>query len=250
MAFGREKITKEDLKELGLDPELLQTLKDKGVTKDELTTLKTELLTSVTDQIKAGFTELEGKLKPAVNTNTNTNTNKEEEPDDQTRFLTDPAKFVKDEVNNLRGQAAVEIMKTRRDIALQNAQNNLKGFKNDTLKAEIMKELDEKYDAMKMARFGSDPITLIQQVHDMILGRHHDEIIQDTNKREGKYNLVHSGSSSNSNTNSALNSIGGKRQLSAEEKEMAKKYKMTEDEWLQQEKDMEEEEIQRRKVAV
>jgi len=247
MPFGsKEKITKEDLIELGLDPALLKELKEKGVTKEMLDTMKTELTTTMTDQIKAGFTELENKLKPQPRTNDDKGNNgNDDTPDDITRFATDPTKFVKDEVNNLRGQAAVEIMKTRRDIALSNAQNTLKGFKNTALSEEIMKELDEKYDAVKMVRYGSDPVALIKSVHDMVLGRHHDEILQDSQKKDGKYNLVHSGSSVTNNNNNRQ-STDNKPVISDQDRIQMAKFGMTEAEWIQQGVDSDKENLERR----
>ncbi len=251
MAFGNKKLEKQDLIDAGVDPDLLVTLRDQGVKKTDLDALKAEMNTTIADQIKAGFTELEKKLRPEPTTTTTT-TEEEEEPTDYDRFATNPTEYVKSEVNKMGFGAAVEIMETRRQMAYDNAVNNLRGFKNATLRAEIDEEL-KKYPAAMLARNKGNPVILIKQIHDMVLGNHHDDIVQDTNKRDGKYNLVHSGSGSGSTVVSDSNNGGGggdgKRTLSEQEKKIAKKYGMTDDEWIQQEKDSEAEENLRHKVG-
>jgi hypothetical protein len=248
MAFG--KITKEDLIAAGLDPDKLKEYQEQGVRKNDLATMKAELTTTVTDLIKAGFAELEGKLpKPIVedkeNNNNNNNNNNDDQPTDQDRFLTDPTKFVKDEVSKVGAGAAIEFKRMSRNLAYKNATDTLKGFKNPTLKAEIDEEW-KKYPPEKMAQFNADPEQLIQQIHDMVLGKHHDEIVQDTNKRDGKFNLVHSGSGSGTGAvSTGGNSSGDKRILTATEQAMARQYGMTDDEWIKADADMEAEEATR-----
>lgn len=264
MAFGgKDKLTKQDLIDAGFDPDLLKTLQEKGVNKDDLANMKKEILDSltptITDLLKSGFTELENKLKPGNkggggNGDGGNKDGNGETVDENTEFITDPTAFINKKISTLGAAAAVEIMKTKRQIAIDSAVNTLKGFKNETLRAEIMKELDEKYPADKLARFGSDPIVVVQQVHDMILGRHHDDIVTDTNKREGKFNLVHSGggSSSGNGGNGGSGNGGGNTEkpvITEDERKIMKKYNMTEEEWIQQGKDMETEEVNRRKVG-
>lgn len=245
MAFG--KITKEDLVAAGLDPDKFASLIGTAVSKDDLNALKTEF-TSAFDAIKQSLEELKNKTTTTTTTTNNDDKGKDntEELSDFDQFTSDPTGFINKKAGNAAAFAAVEIMKTRRQIAYDNARNNLKGFKNETLRTEIEKEL-EKYPAEKMAQFGTDPVVLIQQIHDMVMGRHHDEIMQDTAKKDGKFNLVHSGSSSGSSVINDTNNTNTKRQLTDAEKKVAKDFGMTDDEWLKQEEDMELEETTRRK---
>lgn len=250
MAFG--KISKQDLIDAGLDPDKIKEYQEKGVTKDDITALKTELATSVTDLIKAQFTELETKLKPqTVKVEDNIDPNKTKTPEElemerQNEFLTNPTAYVDKRVGSLGMQAAVEFKKLSRDLAYKDASREMRGFKNSTLKTEIDEEW-KKYTPEVMARNNADPSTLIQQVHDMVMGRHQEEIIQDRDKKDGKYSFVQSGGGGG--TGSVGGGGGGSSDktevLSEAEKALAKKFGMTEDEWKQQGVDMEKEENER-----
>src|ERR1700687_4230719 len=251
MAFG--KVTKEDLIAAGLDPDKLAEFQSKGVTKDDLaamsTALETKLTTTVTDLIKNSFAELEGKLRtpPKKEGDDNNNKNDDNKPDEQTEFLTDPVAFVNKKSGAVYGAAAIELKKMTRDLAWKEGLRNLKGLNNTTLRLEIEEEW-KKYPAEKMAQFGTDPSLCLQQIHDMILGKHHDEIMQDNNKKDGKFNLVHSGAGSSTGNTGAVNNNttnDGKPVLSEAEKAQAKKFGMTEDEWIKQGEDMEKEETDR-----
>lgn len=258
MAFG-SKLTKDDLIAAGLDPDKLVEFQSKGVTKDMLDALKTELTTSmtqtITDQLKAGFTELENKLRtpePRGNGGGNGgNGGGEPEPEsDFDSFTTDPVAHINKKVGNLARASAVEIMKTRRQIAEDNLRNTLVGFKNEALKAEIEDEW-KKYTPEVLARNNSDPYELLKKIHNMVIGAHQEDIMRDTNKKDGKFNIVHSGASPTTNT-VVTPAVGadGKRQLTEKEKKDAKAFGMTDDEWLQQEIDMQkEEELRHRRSA-
>lgn len=258
MAFG-SKLTKDDLIAAGLDPDKLAEFQSKGVTKDMLDTLKTELTTqlttTITDQLKAGFTELENKLRtpePKGNGGGNGgNGGNEPEPvSDFDSFTTDPVAHINNKVSSLARATAVEVMKTRRQIAEDSLRSTLTGFKNEALKTEIEEEW-KKYTPDVLARNNSDPYELLKKIHNMVLGAHQDDILRDTNKKDGKYNIIHSGASPASNT-TVTPAVGadGKRQLTDKEKRDAKAFGMTDDEWLQQEIDMQkEEELRHRRSA-
>jgi hypothetical protein len=84
----------------------------------------------------------------------------------------------------------------------------------------------------------------------MILGRHHDEIMQDNNKKDGKFNLVHSGTGAGAGNMGVVgntNTNDSKSTLTDIEKQQANKFGMTEEEWIKQGKDMEKEEVDRRR---
>ena len=257
MAFG--KISKQDLIDAGLDPDKLATFQANGVTKEDLAAMKTELATSlatsVTDMIKAGFTELENKLKPTVgntgnnnnNTGNNGNTGNDDVVDDQTKFLTDPAGFVNEKIKGVTIAAAIEFKRQSRDMAWREGLRTLKGLSNETLRAEIEEEW-KKYTPETMVRMNTDPVKALEQIHDMIIGKNHEKIQHDTNKREGKYNLIHSGAGSSTGNTGAITTGGtnNKEELSDAEKIMARKFGMTDEEWIKQGEDMEQEEVDRR----
>lgn len=252
MAFG--KISKQDLIDAGLDPDKLKEFQDKGVTKDDLTTmstaLETKLTTTITDQIKNSFIELETKLRtPAKKEGEgNNDDNKNDKPDEQTEFLTDPVNFINKKSGAVYGAAAIELKKMTRDLAWKEGVRTLKGLSNSTLRAEIEEEW-KKYPPEKMAQFGTDPSLCLQQIHDMILGKHHDEIMQDNNKKDGKFNLVHSGAGSGTGNTGVVNNNNtdnNKTVLTDAEKKMAQKFGMTDDEWIKQGEDMEKEEVDRK----
>lgn len=251
MAFG--KITKEDLIAAGLDPDKLATFQANGVTKADLEALKTEMATSLTntvsDLIKTQFAELETKLKPTpVNKGNEGGEGGDDKPDEQTEFLTDPVNFVKRQTAGVATAAAIEFKKMSREMAWREGSRILKGMANDVLKKEIEEEW-KKYPPEVMAKYNTDPVTCLQQIHDMVLGKHHEEIMHDTNKKEGKFNLVHSGTSSgvvNPSSSSSTGGDGNKAELSDAEKVIARKFGMTDEEWKKQGEDMEQEEISRR----
>jgi len=252
MAFG--KVSKEDLIAAGLDPDELKTsikaMKDGSATKEDLTNV-TNALTAIQESFKT----LEGKLTANTNKNTNDddkNKNIEEKPDEQTEFLTDPVAFVNKKSGAVYGAAAIELKKMTRDLAWKEGLRTLKGMGNSTIKTEIEEEW-KKYPPEKMAQFGTDPSLCLQQIHDMILGKHHDEIMQDNNKKDGKYNLVHSGAGSSTGNTGVVNNTSsndGKPVLTDAEKAQAKKFGMTDDEWIKQGEDMEKEEVDRKGILV
>lgn len=255
MAFG--KITKADLVEAGLDPDKFQDLLGKSVSKDDLATLKTELSTTVTELITNQFKELETKLtakntdggnngRSGGNNQDGSNANNGDpnnQIDEPSEFLSDPTKFINRKVSTLGAQAAIEFKKMARDLAYDNAVARLQGFKNDNLKKEIDEEWN-KYTPEVLARNNADPSKLINQVHDMVMGRHLHEIMADKDKKDGKYNFVSSSSDSGSGGPGGSSNNGsnnGKRILSADEQKQAKKFGMTDEEWIKSAEDSEKE---------
>jgi hypothetical protein len=252
MAFGNKKLEKQDLIDAGFDPAMLQELKDQGVKKEDLATLKTELATSMTEQIKAGFAELETRLKPTTNNNEGGDTNKggNDEVPEFDQFTNDPVGFVNKKTGAVLGAAALEFKRMASSLAYRSLSTTLKGFKNDALRAEIDEEW-KKYTPEVLARNNADPEKLLVQIHDMIIGKHHDEIQQDTAKKEGKFNLVHSGAGSSGGTiHDNTGRDESKITLTPAEQAAAKRFGMTDEEWIKEGKDMAEEEITRHRVGV
>jgi len=186
--FG--KTTKEDLIALGLDP-------DKTVKKEDLDTFKAGITTDVTTSIQNSIAALEAKLTDALATRQapppeNKPESKPNEPQqvDSMMFLEDPMKHVNDAVNKTAAQLLAVNMRQAAEMAYETLSSQLPGFKNDVLKAEIDKE---------WAAYANGPIAkpkeLLRNLHDMVIGRHTEEIQRDSAKREGKFNMVHSGGS-------------------------------------------------------
>lgn len=255
MAFG--KITKEDLVAAGLDPDKLAEFQAKGVTKEMLDALEAKMTTTIADTIKTQFAELEGKLKPPTTTTTTTTNNSggdnklptpEEEMAD---YLANPTDYINRKTAMGHAATIIENKKLLRSLAYKNAINTLPGMKNAAIKEEVDKEW-EKYTPELFARNNGDPEKVLEQVYHMIMGKHMDDITRDANKKDGKYNIIQGGGSSSSFTTSTSTSTtdDGKPKLTEAEKAVASKFGMSEDEWIKQEKDMNDEELTRRKIPV
>lgn len=248
MAWNKE-LTKEDLIKAGLNPDDLAEMKANGVKKADLDAMKTEMATSMTELIKNQFAELEGKLKPVKQENqdqNNNQNNQNNQVDEQADFMADPAAYVNKKMSQAVGFTAVQATKIRMDLALDRAKASLQGFKNDSLKSEIMEEWNQyKPESFAMNK-DFDPDKLITKIHNMVLGNHMEEIQRDTNKREGKFNLVASTLSGGGGGNVNLGGHGeGKKPeelLTPIQLKQAARYNMTAQEWLDQEKAMADEE--------
>lgn len=264
MVWGK-KLEKQDLIDAGLDPDKLVEFQSKGVTKDMLDTMKSDILASVSttinDTITNNFKELENKLKPTPtggnnnnggNNNTgggNTTPTPEEEMAD---YLANPTDYIKRQVGGVGIGAALEFKKMSRELAYESLSSKLVGFKNAALKAEIDEEW-KKYTPEVFVRQNGDPATVLRQVHDMVIGRHHEEIRMDADKKDGKYNIVSSsggGNSGGGNFNNGNNNNSDLPKITPDEHAQAVKFGMTDEEWIKQGSEMEEEEKNRRKVQV
>lgn len=245
MAFGKT-ITKEDLIAAGLDPDKFNTLIGTAVAKTDLEALKTELTNankSAFDEIKNSIAELAKSITKPVTTPTTTTqpTEDEKKAAAYDEFTADPVAFIAKYTGNAAAQGALESKKLARQLAFDNAMKTLPGFGNSTLRAEIEEEW-KKYPAEGMLRANVDPTDMIKKVHDMIMGAHMDEINRDTAKKEGKFNLVHSGGGGGSNNfvnNQHTNNTENRKpedQLTKTELEQATRFSMTPQEWLDSKK--------------
>lgn len=190
---GDKEFTKEDLIKLGLDP-------DKVITDDKLKESETRLTTSLTESIRASLSEMENRLKTPVRQEVRQeerqeqqrqeNQNREEQIDPVT-FMEDPVKHSTDIANRVGAAVLNQQLKFAADSAWERGKEILPGFKNDALAAEIEEEW-KKYPDHKTGNAAS----LLRNLHDMVMGRHQAEIMQDTAKKEGKFNLVQSGAGS------------------------------------------------------
>lgn len=242
MAWNKE-LTKEDLIKAGLDPADLAEMKANGVKKADLDSMKTEFttsLTSITESLKA----LEAKIgQPVVKQDNSDNKDNADKPDEQTEFLTDPVGFTNKKMSQAVGYAALTSTKMRMDLALDRAKATLRGFRNEALKTEIMEEWN-KYKPEQFAMSKDfDPDLLITKVHNMVMGNHIDDINRDTDKKEGKFNMVASSTGGGGGRSNIEE--GNKKpedQLTPIEIKQAARYGMKPEEWLAQKIEMEKEE--------
>jgi hypothetical protein len=241
MAWNRQELTKEDLVKAGLNPDDLAELKAQGVKKADLETLKTEMTATVTDLIKAQFSELETKLKPKPVEQQTENT---EKPDEMTEYITDPVAFVNKKMGQVTGYAAITNTKIRMDLALDRAKATLKGFNNPTLKEEIMAEWGQYKPESFALNKDFDPDKLILKIHNMVLGNHMDDIQRDTDKRDGKFNMIATGGNTSVGGNQSVGGPSKKPEdmLTDVEKKQAARYGMTPEEWVKQQSEMADEE--------
>lgn len=234
MAFG--KVSKEDLIAMGLDPE-------KTVKKEDLDTFKTGITNDVNTNIQDSLKALETKLtasitdalaahKPNVEGNRNTDTPPTTEIPkdvDPMTFMEDPMKHVKGEINKVGSALLMQNMAMAAENAYELLAGRLPGFQNEALKKEIDEEW-AKYPIQNRA----NPKMLLQNLHDMVVGRHSAEIAQDTAKKEGKYNLVHSGGTRALNTTTPPAPPKAEDTLSAAELAAAKNFGLTPEEYVAQ----------------
>ena len=105
---------------------------------------------------------------------------------DPLQFMEDPTNAVRQIINAEVGPMAIHTLTMSAEMAYNNAKMRLPNF--DVFEEEIKKEWD-KYPVQNKGNAAQ----LIENLYYLVRGRHQDEIITDTNKREGRYNLVQSG---------------------------------------------------------
>jgi hypothetical protein len=129
------------------------------------------------------------------------------------------------------------------DLALDRAKATSPLFKNEVLAKEILDEWNQ-YKAENFAmKKDFDPDLLLGKIINMVKGAHAEEIQRDTDKREGKYNLVVStsgGGGGGGNRNIDAGDGGRKPEdmLTDIEKAQAARYGMTPKEWADQNAEM------------
>lgn len=222
------KVTKQDLIDAGLDPDKFATLIGSSVTKDELNTmkeaLKTEVTASVTQIIKDELAGLEGRLKPQPDKKEPVNQNQPQELTAED-FLLDPVGSARRIANESASVVLAEQRKTQASTAFEKVLGN-KYMAIPAIKEEFETEW-KKYPPHAIAT----PDILAQNIYNIVVGRHIEEIKQDTDRKEGKYNLVATGG----NGRSALDSINTTEKpeelLTDEEKRQAKMFGLTDAEY-------------------
>jgi hypothetical protein len=238
MSWGQ--ITAEDLKKVGVDP-------------DKLTALETKLNAAATKEdveaVKSGFQEIKDSIAALTNKvnlassnenqgNNNNNRGSNSGNGDENRgsntppdpYAIDPVAFMENPAENIKRMVQASVsgvqihsLTIAADVAYNNAKNTLKYF--NVFEDEIKKEWD-KYTVVQKA----NPSALIENIYNLVKGRHLDEIMTDVNKKEGKYNIIQSGGTSVINTNTGRTD-DKKEPLTNEELAAARKFGMSEDEW-------------------
>lgn len=201
MAFGR--IKKEDLKEVGLDIDDL-TAKLGGIPNDEK--IKTIVQGSIQDTVNQGIKDLETRLTSQIaetikqhvrpgnnnnndgNNNNNNNNNNNEEEVTPIEFMDNPMEHSRRIAREESSRAHLATIQLASQMAYNEANRNLPYMKI----AAIKEEVDAEWNKFPVAAKAT-PDILITNIYNMVVGRHLDEIQTDTNKREGKYNLIQSG---------------------------------------------------------
>lgn len=238
MAWGELK--KEDLIKMGVDPDQLKTISDKVATaasKDDITELK-NTLTTTQNTLK----ELENSLRtlnerrPANDGGDNGGGKKDEPPQHRGPVNIDPLEFMEDPAGSVRkimseGLAPVTLhtLNVAADMAYNMARQRLPHFE------KFEPEIKELWNTYGPAQKGK-PDELITNLYNLVRGRHMDEILTDSNKKEGKYNLVQSGGTS---VMSRAGGSGGPEakpedSLTPKELEVAARFGLTPKEWAEQ----------------
>ena len=243
-AWGRN-LEKKDLIEAGFNIDDINDKITKAATKEDVESIKTSVA-GFADSIKALETKLteglaarteggnrseggegggnrgsEGSGSGAGGNQGRQNTDPFASIDSLT-FMEDPIKHVKAVAQQAVTGVQLHSLNLACEMAYNNAKSTLPHF------AMLEEEIKKEWDMFPVAAKGGDPMRLIKNLYDMVKGRHLDEIMTDTNKRDGKFNLVGTGGSGRSQT------IEGKVteksvELTADEKATAKKWGVTEE---------------------
>lgn len=243
MAWGELK--KEDLIKAGLDPDAFKAASDKidkAASKDDITELRNTLATT-----QQTLKDLETSLRNATAAKSNGEGGEgdrggerggehREEPRRQQGLQIDPLEFMEDPQGAVRklmseglGPVTLHTLNVAADMAYNMARQRLPHF--DKFEPEI-KALWDKYGPQQKG----NPTELVENLYNLVRGRHVDEIITDSNKKDGKYNLVQSGGTS------VMARAGGgdgkppnpEDDLSPKELEVAAKFGLTPKEWAEQ----------------
>src|SRR5262249_41819713 len=212
-------------------------------TKDDITELKNSLQTTV-DALKTLETSFRQSSTPRSegnsdgdgnrgNDNGNQNKGNPNQPQplniDPLAFMEDPQDSVRRLANEMLAPITLHSLNVAADMAYNMAKQRLPFF--DRFETEI-KEMWNKYTPVQKQK----PDELIENLYNLVRGRHVDEILTDTNKKDGKYNLVQSGGTAVVGRPGADGSSGRKPEddLSPKELEIAARFGMTPQEWAAQ----------------
>ena len=241
MAWGELK--KEDLVKVGVDPDALKAMGDKindAASKNDITELKTtlastqETLRALENSLRTVAAAKEGDQNDQNDQNRNRPQNQNSgQPQpvniDPLAFMEDPQGSVRRLVSEAMGPTILHSLNVAAELAYNQARQRLPYF--EKFESEI-KELWNKYTPGQKGK----PDELIENLYNLVRGRHLDEIMTDTNKKDGKYNLVQSGGTTVMSRVSGDGGSGRKPEddLTEQERATAARFGMTPAEWAAQ----------------
>ena len=236
MAWGELK--KEDLIKAGLDPDAFNTMSEKvkkAATTDDVTELKNSLETT-----QNTLKELQTTLQTLAASRNNEGghneegrqpTERREQPPgpvtiDPIQFMENPTDAVRRIMSEGITPLTLHTLNVAAEMEYNMAKQRLPYF--EKFEPEI-KELWNKYTPAQKQKPGE----LIENLYNLVRGRHLDEIMTDTNKKEGKYNMIQSGGTT------VVGTPGGPSRkpeddLTPKEIEVAARFNMTPEEWAKQ----------------
>jgi hypothetical protein len=235
MPWGELK--KEDLIKAGLDPDAFKAASDKiekAASKDDVTELKNALATT-----QQTLKNLETSLQSLSERKSNGDGGEHKEPPKETpkgpltidplEFMEDPTMSVRRIMNEGLAPVTLHTLNVAADMAYNMAKQRLPHF--EKFEGEI-KEIWDKYTPQQKGKPGE----LVENIYNLVRGRHIEEILTDTAKKDGKFNLVQSGGTSLVNRAGGTGGPEAKPEdlLSDKEKEVAAKFGLTPKEWAEQ----------------
>lgn len=247
MAWGELK--KEDLVKAGLDPDAFKAANDKidkAASKDDVAELKNTLATTqdtlrnleaTLQRMSAGGGQDSTRNQDQNNSDNNQNNNNQNNQRGQQTgpVKIDPLEFMEnptDSVRRIMGEAITPLTLHSLNIAAEMSYNmarqRLPYF--EKFEPEI-KELWNKYAPNQKQK----PDELIENLYNLVRGRHMDEIMTDTNKREGKYNLIaQAGGTSVIKPGGETSGRKPEDDLTPKELEVAARFGLSPKEWAEQ----------------
>jgi len=232
------KMTVEEMKEMGIDPDKLKNLETKlgeSASKADVDAVKSTLA-SIQDSIKAlterSQLETTSRNDNGEEDNSGGNDARRKDPPPPDPYAIDPIEFMADPAGSTKKIIQASIAGTQlhslglaADMAYMNARNSLPNF--GIFEEEIKKEWDKYPVTMK-----GKPTELITNIYYLVKGKHVDDIVTDTNKKEGKYAMIQAGGTSIIRNDNSGGTKKAEEILSADEIKVANKWGMTPDEYV------------------
>ena len=242
MAWGDVK--KEDLVKLGLDPDKIAAMDaklTKAATTDDVNEIKSAVTTTQNTlrELQNTLQTLAakgGEHKEGDNGGQSTERKDGQQGGTPGPLNIDPLQFMEDPTGSVRRlmsesltPVTLHTLNVAAEMSYNMARQRLPHF--ERFEPEI-KELWQKYTPTQKTK----PDELIENLYNLVRGRHLDEIMTDTNKKEGKYNLVQSGGSSIISRPGGEGGSGRKPEddLTPKELEVAARFGLTPEEWAKQ----------------
>lgn len=242
MPWGELK--KDDLKNAGLDPDEFAKISAKintAATQDDITSLKNSLTETQNTLKELGSTLQTLAARPPTEGGNkdqggggggggdrgNNSGGNQPIKIDPLEFMEDPQGSVRKIMSEQLAPVTLHTLNVAADMAYNMAKQRLPHF--EKFESEI-KELWGKYSPAQKVK----PDELIENIYNLVRGRHLDEILTDTNKKDGKYNLVQSGGTSVVSRAGGGSTEKPEDLLTDKEKEVAARFGLTPKEWAEQ----------------